>query len=402
MIPKPGGVRKGWRAMLMVASDGELRFHEKVVSGTSKRERTTPTFSSEDPAAHIAASLVLQLGFSRLTVSDVVAADAIHAGTKQIPRLFKLAYRGHENTTVEVLVLCTDPDAKQLYVMRIQELLVMTKGKEPGPGPISCGRLLDSHSLPEVKRVHCAARIGTRLLIGTANGLFTLSSTSAVTGIGDMKKVTQIDLLPTQHSFVACGSKKQSQLRLFGINGAIRGGDEGLKIPESKGAHLFSTGDVGMAAGRTGLVFAVRNWVKLCEVTLQSYKVIGEIELVCEPSVMAIVDGRICVAHDAVFTIYDWDQQQPLSLVSKSDPNLRFLFTMSDYHIELEPVSVFHIASGHGGGSEYLLCFNLIGVFVDAAGNRSRDLELRWAARSCHFVLMYPHLMCCSDDMLQV
>ena len=61
--------------------------------------------------------------------------------------------------------------------------------------------------------------------------------------------------------------KKVTQLRLFGINAALRGKDDGCKIPESKGANLFAAGNV--AGGKTCLAFAVDNRVKLAEVVLQ-------------------------------------------------------------------------------------------------------------------------------------
>lgn len=54
----------------------------------------------------------------------------------------------------------------------------------------------------------------------------------------------------------------------------------------------------------------------------------GEIELTSEPSILTIVGGKVCVAHESVFTLYDVDARVPLSLVAKDDPNLRYLFTL--------------------------------------------------------------------------
>lgn len=436
MIPKPGGVRKGWRDMMMIVTEGgELRFHEKASStagnqNTKSRRDRVPSGSSVlasstngKPDSLRSATLILQVAFSRMTLSNVVQAEAIHVGSKHIPRLFKISYKNPGAVPLQILILCPDSDLRQLWLMRLQELLVRSKGTEPSEFSFACSRLLDSQQCPELKRVHAATRIGPRLLLGTTNGLFTLNpnASTILTSIGDMKKVTQIDLLPTQHSFVVCGMRKISQLRLFGINSAIRGRDEGLKIVESKGSTLMATGKVGTVRNgvRTGLVFAVRNRIRMCEVSLQTYKLVGELELNGDPLVLLVCDGRVCVAQGVVCSLYDWDSQTPLSLVSKSDLNLTFLFTVSDHQEQIQPVTVFRVLkeptspnntaqtffdprSADPSSVEYLLCYNLVGVFVDGEGRKCRGNEIRWASRATHFVLEWPLLTCFSDDMIQV
>lgn len=92
---------------------------------------------------------------------------------------------------------------------------------------------------------------------------------------------------------------------------------------------------------------------------------------------------------------------------------------MSDHQEQIQPVTVFRVLkeptspnktaqtffdprSADPSSVEYLLCYNLVGVFVDGEGRKCRGNEIRWASRATHFVLEWPLLTCFSDDMIQV
>ena len=65
-----------------------------------------------------------------------------------------------------------------------------------------------------------------------------------------------------------------------------------------------------------------------CCVLCISYTVFGHIDMTSPTSVLRFVGDKVCVAHDSVYTLYDVYSREPLSLVAKDDPNMRFLFTM--------------------------------------------------------------------------
>ena len=60
-----------------------------------------------------------------------------------------------------------------------------------------------------------------------------------------------------------------------------------------------------------------------------------------------IARPQVCVAHDAAFTLYDWTLRQPLSLVARDDPALRFLFTVRVDGDEIAPVTTLALTSAN-------------------------------------------------------
>jgi len=403
MIPSADGVRQGWRQMRLVVRSTLIMFHEHKDKGRSRGDKqlSAQWFRCAESEAQTQAAVVLDLAAKIFRVTPVEDDDAIHAGAKQIPRIFKIECQIHGCPPTELLVLTPTPEHKRYWMDELSALRTSTTLADPASLRFAVSKLVDSANIPDVRRALCYARIGTWVLFGTPTGLFSVDSAGRVNVIADVKRVTDIIVLPLQHSFVICGMKKVAQLRLFGINAALRGKEDGCKVPESKGAHLFAAGQV--SGGKTCLAFAVDNQIRLCDVLLQTYNYVGEIQLTSEPSTLTIVGDKVCVAHDTVYTLYDIDARVPLSLVAKDDPALRFLFTFKVDAVDLEPVTVLALPQEDGASAvEYLLCYSFIGVIVNEVGRQSRQVDLRWFG-CCHsFELAPPFLLCYGDNAVQI
>ena len=404
MIPKPGGVRKGWRQIWFSASGGKIVLHEK--SAKKSKDKSTPKITTPgigevlEPGAHIA----LDLRQPNFSVTSVEQADVIHASKQEIPRICKVSYQGCGDSMMELLVLAETVELKQKIMNLCVSLHAKALSTEQPDNQFSCADLGNVSNFAEVKHIACAARVGNRLFVGASSGLFAVSS-DKLTAIADMKKVTQVEAAMGQASFVVLASKgKVSQLYLFGINAALRGRDDGLKISESKGTHLFSLVDSG---DRARLVFAVRNRIILCEVQPQRYEVIGSFEVDGQPSVLQIMTSKICVGHRCTFTAYDWQTRRPYPLVSAADKSLEFLArgaaTPTLAGNDIEPVACFELAStADQSMPSYVLCFNYFGLVVNQEGIRNQQADLVFIGKVSSVYMAEPFLVCLGENFVEV
>lgn len=99
-IPKPGGIRKGWRRVFLVVSDYRLQFFEWTTYG--KKNNTTETLEN-------AALYVIDLRDPNFQASLVATADVIHATAKETERIFKVTYQQSSRAPpFELIVLAKD------------------------------------------------------------------------------------------------------------------------------------------------------------------------------------------------------------------------------------------------------------------------------------------------------
>lgn len=86
---------------------------------------------------------------------------------------------------------------------------------------------------------------------------------------------------------------------------------------------------------------------------------------------LGMVRERLCVGYPSGFALLALQgESSPVSLVNPADPSLAFLAQV--------PLDALHALEV--GGSELLLCFSQLGIYVDNQGRRSRTLELMWPA----------------------
>ena len=71
--------------------------------------------------------------------------------------------------------------------------------------------------------------------------------------------------------------------------------------------------------------------------------------------------------------------------------------------MELQPVTVLALPSGGATNqNEFLLCYNFVGVIVNATGRAQQSGPLRWLGQCHSFVLAPPFVLCFSDFGVQV
>ena len=404
-IPKPGGVRKGWRQMWFSASGGKISLYEKSAASRRSKDKSTPkTTPGMDEATEPGAYIVLDLRQPNFSVTSVEQADVIHASSKDLPRIFKFSFQGLGDSEMELLVLAESVELKQRIMNVCISLHSKALATEKPENLFSCADLGNMSAFAEIKHIACAARVGNRLFVGASSGLFAVSS-DKVTMIGDLKKVTQVEAAMGQASFVVMASKgKVSQLYLFGINAALRGRDDGLKISESKGTHLFSLADCG---DRARLVFAVRNRVMLCEVQPQRYEVIGSFDVDGQPSMLGILNSKIAVGHRCTFTAFDWQTRRPYPLVNPAEKSLEFLArgaaTPTLIGNDIQPIACFELAvAGEQDPSTYLLCFNYFGLFVNEEGKRNQSTDLVFSGKVSSVHMANPYIVCLGENFVEI
>lgn len=146
----------------------------------------------------------------------------------------------------------------------------------------------------------------------------------------------------------------------------------------------------------TRIAFLLRRKISLVELEGGRYQIVGGFSTSSVPTVMAFAGEYLCTGYDQTFTLLDWPTGTPMTLVSTNEPSLRFL-RKSDATLgntELLPIACFAIpATGDEGLMEFLLCYNLVGVFVNKAGLQSRQLELHWTRSMEAFALRYPYVV---------
>ena len=104
MVPKVQGVRKGWRRVWLVLNNGLAVFH----AGKQARRQKSGMHREEEGHEQMA-EVVLDLRQPNFSVTDVVEADVIHANSRDVPRIFKLAQIDNGVAAMELLVLVSGP-----------------------------------------------------------------------------------------------------------------------------------------------------------------------------------------------------------------------------------------------------------------------------------------------------
>lgn len=342
------------------------------------------------------------------SVASVEHADVIHASSKEIKRIFKLHQQVEGASDTDLLILTKTEELKAKW-MKAFTSLHQKFAISPSPNDFLCDELVNRTLLDDVKSIDCAARAGTRLLLGTVSGLFVVSR-GKISPVGDLKKVSRIESTLKQASFVLSSTVKgkYSQLTLFGINAALRGRDHGVKINESKGVNMFTVRD---ADERTCLVFAVRNRIILCELQPEQYTCTRSFDIQEPPRVLQILEGFLFIGHnDKSFSFCDWTGGQRASILNESDETLKFIQrSPSSPEKDFKPLAVFinkdpkeKKSDFQMSQQEFILCYNYLAVFVDSSGNRKRPLELKWSSKAHSVKFFFPYLVVGCDHFLEV
>ncbi|XP_053737831.1 serine/threonine-protein kinase MRCK beta isoform X1 [Synchiropus splendidus] len=371
-VPKPSGVKKGWQRAYAVVSDCRLFLYD-VQEGKSTQPGS-------------AASLVLDLRDEGFSVSSVLASDVIHATRKDIPCIFRVTASASCSPlcSTSLLVLAESEQEKRKWVRILEGLLNIVSQNALKIQTVHVPHEAYDSSLPIIKATQSAAVLDReRIALGTDDGLFVVEVTrDVIVRASDIKKVHQIDLIPKEKMVaLLCGSRnRQVHLQSWAV---LEGGESSfdLKLTETKGCQVLTTG-VLWPGGPACLLAAIKRQVLCFEIThvKPHHKKLWEVQAPGQVQWMGMVRERLCIGYPSGFALLALQgESSPISLVNPADPSLAFLAQ--------QPLDALHACEV--GTSQVLLCFSLLGVYVDGQGRRSRTLEMMWPALP---------LACCSNS----
>ncbi|XP_073230481.1 serine/threonine-protein kinase MRCK beta-like isoform X9 [Porites lutea] len=384
-IPKPGGIKKGWLRQFAVICDFKLFLFD--VTG------------DKPPQISQSATQVIDMRDEEFSVSGVLAADVIHANRKELRCIFRVtaSQMNPPGESLTQLILTDSENDRVRWVSALQELhKVLKKNQELSKMQVyQAKEVIPSESNPQIKQALCATIIDTdRVCLGTEDGLFCIELMKEnVTRIGDNKKVSQIEMLPDEQLLVLISGRNR-QIRLYPLS-AVDGHDtEPIKIPEAKNCLMFATGSHDNSA--SCLCVALKRQIIVYEFnrSKQRHLKFKEMPVTFNVQWLGVSFGKLLVGSGSVFYIFSLTGEgRPQKLVNSDDPTLNFITNNSLdalLAVEIEPQK------------EFLLCFNLLGIFVEASGYRSRRYELMWPSPPTNIAYSHPYVISFSERAIDV
>ncbi|XP_078061511.1 serine/threonine-protein kinase MRCK alpha-like, partial [Mustelus asterias] len=383
-VPKPTGVKKGWQRAHGVLCDFKIFLYEAAES------RGSP--------ANAALTHVFDLRDEEFSVSSVFFSDVIHANKKDIPCILRITATQLTvpSTKTSLLVLAENEGEKKKWVTVINELVAIRKQSGLQERPAVCLKEGYDSALPLIRNTLTAAILDKeRLALGTDEGLFLIDvTTNEIILLGDSKRVHQVELVSGTKQLAVLSGRNRN-LRLYTWEELKNPEATGTKLSEARGTQVMATG--GRCQGRTAgwLCTAAKRHVACYQLGSgkQSYKRTWDLQAPGAVQWMGVFEKHVCVGYPSGFSLYPLaGEGAPASLVSPEDPMLTFLA-----HGQVEALCA--VAVSH---DLYLLCFNMVGIYVNGQGRRSRQQELMWPAQPIAAVSNGPHLAVYSENAVDV
>uniref|UniRef100_A0A2D4EXK3 Non-specific serine/threonine protein kinase n=2 Tax=Micrurus corallinus TaxID=54390 RepID=A0A2D4EXK3_MICCO len=361
-VPKPTGVKKGWQRVYAVVCDCKLFLYD------------VPEGKSTQPG--VVASQVMDLRDEEFCVSSVLASDVIHATRKDVPCIFRVtaSLLGSPSKTCSLLILTENENEKRKWVGILEGLQSILHKNKLRNQVIHIPQEAYDSTLPLIKTSLAATIIDQdRIAIGSDEGLYVIEVTrDVIVRAADCKKVYQIELVPKEKIIILiCGRNHHVHLYPWSsLDGSESSFD--VKLPETKGCQFITTG-VLKKSSLPSLFVAVKRQILCYEIhrTKPFHKKFNEIQAPGHVQWMAVFRDRLCVGYPSGFSLLNIQGDgQSISLINPTDTSLAFLSQQP-----FDTLCAVELSS-----EEYLLCFSLLGVYVDAQGRRSRMQELMWPA----------------------
>ncbi|RXG67109.1 Serine/threonine-protein kinase Genghis Khan, partial [Armadillidium vulgare] len=327
-VPKPGGVKKGWQRQFVVVCDYKLFLYD-----ISPDRNALPS---------VWVSQVLDMRDEQFEVSTVRDSDVIHANKKDIPCIFRVTTSSMVGVKHHTLMLADTEKERTKWVLALNELhRILKRNRLPNKQVFNAQEVVDG-SVTLIKNAVCGTVIDTdRILLGAEEGLF-----CKFLRIGDGKKIVNLEYIAEEQLVIVIAGR-QRQVKLIPVR-ALGGDDvEWLKVPETKGAITLTSGKV-----RTG---STPNMTYCMCVAVKRQIIIYEI-------------NRARVRHHLFRSILLTSASH--TLVHPESQSLGFLPTM-----QCEALTCVEVSR-----VEFLLVFNLLAVYVDSAGRKSREKEIMYPA----------------------
>lgn len=249
--------------------------------------------------------------------------------------------------------------------------------------------------------ITCADAWENRFLIGTVDGLF-VADFAQFAGASVKNTLTEVKCLvhkgqPYRHNYyqqITVIEELGILLALIPKVGVVMydltslltpSGPHEMLLRKTKGATLYSLGayqgilQLGVSTPR-GIV--IHRW------TNDMFN-LSQIIQIGAPTVMEFdAKGYIIAAASGEYSFIKPDPENPTMNLLREKDDKR----------SLEPVSVLLFEDS----AEYLLCYDLVGFFVNSAGQKSRNYEFVWLAPPEHVVSIFPYLLVFTKHHIEV
>ena len=380
-VPKPKGIRAGWRKMFVAISGDQILL-----------------YSAENDKPAVTAEYVIN-ALPDMAISTVTAQEVMHAQRKDVPHIFRLGEPG--SADVQYFLCTSDAELNKWMaaLQRQQKRLDPAARKQRMYEPrivlntkslvIKGGVVSACYQLPS----------GNRYVIGTSDGIYVSKPGAAIntpsfTQVGEVKAVVQLEVLVKQKLIVALAGSSRS-VRIWPTSALDGVPSWPIQLDITKGASTFA---IGECFGRTMMAVGVKKRLMIFELDARHrFAKLSDSALPDQASCLRFFGERLVVGLPSLrqfraLALGNLDNLTAVEMPSRSEPRLAWISSTS----HLAPAAIF------GFKDELLLCYNSIGVFVDITGRQTRPLELRWASAPVAFAVRHNHLLVYSADAVQV
>ncbi|CAI2354595.1 unnamed protein product [Caenorhabditis sp. 36 PRJEB53466] len=417
--PRPGGVRKGWQTAYVVVCDFKLYLYDCVVDKQNKMQDVKNEIR-----------LVLDMRDPDFTVCGVGEADVIHAQKSDIQKIFRVTTTQILNSSSEysssskfyTLFMAETEDERKKWVVALSELkTLLRRSKLADRKAFLVKEVFDIVTLQSIRMAQCCAIIDrSKIVIGLADhGLYCVEiNRQVLIPVGGEKENKQRCVESVEYDeaeqllMIMVGPAKDRHVRLV-PSAALDGRDlKWIKVNDTKGCHLMAVGtnSPGGRAGFFAVAFKKSVTVFQIDRTEKRHRKWKDLAMPGTPQSIAIHNGRLYVGFSHSFRSWNLagadaspigggDNNgtvlQHISLVNMEDTSLQFLNQQTSYEAKL-------IVNVPGSPDEYLLVFNMIGLYVNEMGRRSRSPEVMFPTQAKFFSYREPYLCVFSENEVDV
>ncbi|KAI9205831.1 CNH domain-containing protein [Polychytrium aggregatum] len=283
--------------------------------------------------------------------------------------------------------------------------------------------LVDTN-LTNHSKVNCSAAIGSRLILGTDNGLWlgpenslnfpTDIRTAAFQHVLELEKVTQIEVL---QDFETIAILAASTLWTFPLDLLNEGQQEAAQKRSKKITSPVSFFKLGAFMGKT-VICTVRSttlsstikifepvdqgntrkkanrFAKLFRSGGDSMKILKEFYIPAESSTVYFLKNKLCVGSQKGFEVVDLETLSSQELLDPQDESLN-QFRKRD---NLKSIAIFRVRDG-----EFLLCYPEFAFYVNKLGKHTNtELLINWSGAPTAFAYVPPYVLAFDPTFIEV
>uniref|UniRef100_A0AC35UBI3 Non-specific serine/threonine protein kinase n=1 Tax=Rhabditophanes sp. KR3021 TaxID=114890 RepID=A0AC35UBI3_9BILA len=334
-VPKPKGIKQGWKTNYVVVCDFKLYFYDCSIE--------------KNKVGNIESSIqrVLDMKDPDFAVSTVGENDVIHASKSDIPKIFRITTsqihtcpgvdgksnglnttgstgsNGSGNALIDasglrqyLLVMADTEDEKKKWITALNELKnILRKSKLPDKSAFVVKEICDISSLAMLRTARCATVIDKhRIVLGFSDhGLLCVDlETEKFVAIGGDKENSRRNVEKVEYDaeeqllIVMTGPLKERMIRLIPTI-ALDGRDyKWIKIPDTKNCHNFCIGGGNAQSTYHCICVAIRKSVFVYQIdrSEKRFQKLRELAMPGEPQSLVLTNGMFFVGAPSTFRFY--------------------------------------------------------------------------------------------------